>query len=125
MEKESMVRLTDEERETVWGVMKKWKGSSQKGRRTQRLLKADAKGPDWTDKKIAAAFSCRTKTGENVRQRLVPAGFETALHGVPHQPPRDKNGGRENKTRRSSPCVWESRPRGCPTGRCGCWPSRL
>jgi hypothetical protein len=45
------------------------------------LLKADANGPNWTDKKIADAFSCRTKTVENVRQRLVTGGFEIALHG--------------------------------------------
>lgn len=91
MEKKYVVRLTDEERETLWEVMKKGKGSSQKVRRTQMLLKADANGPDWTDQKIAEAFSCRTKTVENLRHRLVPAGFEIALHGVPHQtPPRPK-----------------------------------
>ena len=91
MEKKYIVRLTDEERETLWGVIKKCKGSSQKVRRTQILLKADANGPDWTDKKIAEAFSCRTKTVENVRHRLLTAGFEIALHGVQHQtPPRQK-----------------------------------
>jgi hypothetical protein len=91
MEKKYVVRLTDEERETLWGVMKKGKGSSQKVRRTQMLLKADANGPGWSDQKIAEAFSCRTKTVENLRQRLVTAGFASALHGVPHQtPPRRK-----------------------------------
>ena len=38
-------------------------------------------GPAWTDNQIAEAFSCRTKTVENVRQRLVERGFEEALHG--------------------------------------------
>ena len=69
MEKKYMVRLTDEERDTLRGVMKKLKGSSQHVRRAQIHLKADANGPNWTDKKIAAAFSCRTQTVENVRQR--------------------------------------------------------
>jgi len=55
------------------------------------LLKADANGPNWTDQKIAEAFSCRTKTVENVRQRLVTVGFESALHREkPQTPPRQK-----------------------------------
>ena len=48
-------------------------------RRGQILLKADADGPAWTDQQIADAFSCRTKTVENIRQRCVLQGFEQAL----------------------------------------------
>ena len=48
-------------------------------RRAQILLKADADGPGWTDQQIADAFSCRTKTVENIRQRCVLEGFERAL----------------------------------------------
>ena len=66
MQKKYIVRLTDEERETLWIVIKKLKGSSQKVRRAHMLLKADADGPNWTDTRIAEAFSCRTKTVENV-----------------------------------------------------------
>ena len=55
------------------------------------LLKADADGPNWTDKRIAEAFSCRTKTVENIRQRLVTEGFEIALNGKKRDtPPRQK-----------------------------------
>ena len=54
--KKYMCRLTDEERDTLRGVMKKLKGSSQHVRRAQMLLKADANGPNWTDKKIAASL---------------------------------------------------------------------
>jgi hypothetical protein len=91
MGKKYMVRLTDEERETLRGVIKKLQGSSQQVRRAQMLLKADANGPNWTDKKIAAAFACRTQTVEHVRQRLVTVGFEIALHGeTPQPPPRQK-----------------------------------
>ena len=42
-------------------------------------VKADAAGPGWTDRQIAEAFSCRTKTVENIRQRCVLGGFEQAL----------------------------------------------
>lgn len=81
MQKKYIVRLTDEERQTLQVVVKKLKGSSQKVRRAQVLLKADADGPAWTDKQIAAAFDCRTKTVENIRQRLVAEGFEATLCG--------------------------------------------
>jgi hypothetical protein len=91
MEKKYIVRLTDEERETLYEVMQKLTGSSQQVRRAQMLLKADANGPNWTDKHIAEAFSCRTKTVENVRQHLVTVGFESALYGAkPQTPPRQK-----------------------------------
>ncbi len=91
MEKKYIVRLTDEEREVLREVVKKLKGTSQKVRRAQVLLKADADGPNWTDKKIAEAVSCRTKTVENIRQRLVTEGFEIALNGKEREtPPRQK-----------------------------------
>ncbi len=91
MEKKYIVRLTDEERRTLRSVIKKLNGSSQKVRRAQILLKADADGPNWTDKKIAEAFDCRTKTVENIRQRLVTEGFEVALNGKRREsPPRQK-----------------------------------
>lgn len=91
MEKKYIVRLSDEERNVLCDVLKKLKGSSQKVRRAQVLLKADADGPSWTDKKIAEAFSCRTKTVENIRQRLVAEGFEIALNGKKRaSPPRRK-----------------------------------
>jgi hypothetical protein len=81
MEKKYIVRLTDEERGVLAVVVKKLKGTSQKVRRAQILLKADANGPAWTDKRIAEAFSCRTKTVENIRQRLVERGFTETLEG--------------------------------------------
>src|SRR6266702_6636842 len=87
MEKKYIVRLTDSERETLRDVIKRLKGSSQKVRRAQILLKADADGPAWTDRQIAAAFDCRTKTVENIRQRLVTEGFEATLGRKPRATP--------------------------------------
>src|SRR2546422_8644362 len=81
MLKKYIVRLTDAERESLKEVVGKFKGTSQKVRRAQVLLKADADGPAWTDAKIADAFGCRTKTVENIRQRLVSKGFEVTLDG--------------------------------------------
>ena len=91
MHKKYIVRLSDQERDTLREVVKKLKGTSQKVRRAQALLKADADGPAWTDRQIAEAFSCRIKTVENIRQRLVERGFEETLDGKRRaQPPTEK-----------------------------------
>jgi hypothetical protein len=88
MQKKYVVRLTDQERDELRGVVKKLKGTSQKVRRAHILLKADADGPNWTDERIAEAFSCRTRTVEKIRQRLVERGFDETLHRVERaQPP--------------------------------------
>lgn len=91
MQKKYIVRPTDQERTTLVEVVKKLKGTSQKVRRAQILLKADADGPSWTDQRIAEAYSCRTKTVENIRQRLVERGFEVTLDGAKRtEPPTEK-----------------------------------
>lgn len=87
MQKKYVVRLTDEERAELTHVIKKLAGTSQKVRRAQILLKADADGPNWTDARIAEAFSCRTKTVENVRQRLCERGLREALDGAKRTDP--------------------------------------
>ena len=91
MQKRYIVRLTDQERCELRGVIRKLKGTAQKVRRAQILLKADADGPNWTDQRIAEAFSCRTRTVERLRQRLVERGFEETLHRLERaQPPVEK-----------------------------------
>ena len=87
MQKKYIVRLTDEERAELQVVVKKLKGSSQKVRRAQVLLKADANGPNWTDERIAEAFSCRVQTIEQIRQRLVERGFRETLDGAKRKDP--------------------------------------
>ena len=86
-----IVRLTDQERDELESVVKKLKGTGQKVRRAQILLKADADGPNWTDRRIAEAFSCRTRTVERLRERFVECGFEETLHRFERaQPPVEK-----------------------------------
>ena len=87
MNKKFIVRLSAEERPACQEVVNRLKGSSQKVRRAQILLKADADGPGWTDSRIAEAFSCRVQTIENLRKRLVLEGFELALEGKKRQEP--------------------------------------
>ncbi|MBI3836558.1 MAG: helix-turn-helix domain-containing protein [Planctomycetia bacterium] len=87
MPKKYIIRLTDQERTALTAVVKKLKGTSQKVRRAQVLLKADADGPNWTDTRIAEAFGCRTQTVENLRQRLVERGFQETLERVHREQP--------------------------------------
>lgn len=91
MQKKFVVRLTNQERDEPRSVVMKLKGTGQKVRRAQILLKADAEGPNWTDERIAEACSCRARTVERLRQRLVERGFEEVLHRVERaRPPVEK-----------------------------------
>ena len=119
MKKKYIVRLTDEERNVLRDVANKLKGTSQKVRRAHVLLKADADGPNWTDKKIAEAFSCRTKTVENIRQRLVTDGFEMALNGKKREsPPRQKRLDGEQEAKVIALRLGKPPPKGSPIGHC-------
>ena len=87
MNKKYVVRLSEEERRVCQGIIKTLKGSSQKFRRAQILLKADADGAGWSDVKIAEAFDCRVQTIEQLRKRLVTESFALALDGKKRQEP--------------------------------------
>jgi hypothetical protein len=79
MNKKYIVRLSDEERGVCQDIVKRLKGTSEKVKRAQILLKADADGPGWPDAKITEAYDCSVRTVENLRERLVTAGFDAAL----------------------------------------------
>ena len=100
MQKIYIVRLTDAERQTLEQVVKKLKGTGQKVRRAQMLLKADAEAPGWTDARIAEAFCCLRETVQRLRQRFVESGFQETLDAKTRaQPPTPKllNGEQEAK----------------------------
>ena len=91
MIKKYIVHLSQQERDTLNEIIKKQQGSYEKIRRAHILLKADANTANWKDKKIAQAYGCRTKTVENIRERLVKEGFELTLNGKkPSSPARKK-----------------------------------
>lgn len=79
MNKKYIVRLSQDERQACQDVIKKLKGSSQKVKRAQILLKADVAGPGWTDHRISESFDCRVQTVESIRKQFVLEGFEAAL----------------------------------------------
>jgi len=91
MNKKYIVRLSDKERQELVTVISKLKGTSQKVKRAQILLKADANGPNWPHHQIAEAYMCRLKTISNVCKSLVERGFEITLNGKKRdKPPREK-----------------------------------
>ena len=76
MNKKYIVRLSDEERAVCLEIVKRLKGTSEKVKRAQVLLKADADGPGWPDAKIAEAYGCTVRIVEKLRERLVTDGFD-------------------------------------------------
>lgn len=91
MQKKYIVRLSAEERQQCEEVIDKLKGTSQKVKRANILLKADADGPAWTDQEIADAFRCRRQTVENVRKKCVREGFQQALEHKQQQNRKPKS----------------------------------
>lgn len=79
MSKKYIVQLTGEERERLGALVSKGKAAAYKIKHANILLKADADGPAWKDKRIADAFGCHVQTVENVRRRFVTQGLQVAL----------------------------------------------
>lgn len=91
MNKQYIVRLSEEERRELERLIAKGKAVAYKIRHAHILLKADADGPAWTDLRIAEAFSCHTRTVEGIRRRFVEQGIEAALNRKKRaMPPREK-----------------------------------
>ena len=87
MAEKYIVRLTAEEREELTALVSKGKMSAAKIRHAQILLKADAEGPNWTDSRIAEAFSMHLNTVAGIRKRWVCQGLEAALNRQPQAHP--------------------------------------
>ena len=103
MQKRYIVRLTEEEREICRDVIRRLKGSSERVRRAQVLLQADADGPGWTDRAIAAGvFVPREDGGEyspalragGVRQG---AGTQAARHATDAEDSRRRVRGADHR----------------------------
>jgi len=92
LQKKYIVRLSAEERSELEAMVTKGKGAAYKIKHANILLAADVDGPAWPDHRIAEAFSCHTRTVENVRRRLVLEGLAAALErkkqAAPSHPPK-------------------------------------
>jgi transposase len=81
MAKRYIVRLSDEERMQVTGLLGKKVLAAQKRKRAEVLLKADASqgGPAWVDSRIAEAFEVSVVTVENLRKSYVLEGLDATI----------------------------------------------
>jgi len=76
-----IVRLSSNERKTLFELIRKGTASKEKQNRARILLKADCgeEGEHWTDPQVAEALYVSIKTVERVRKSLVEEGFENTL----------------------------------------------
>lgn len=89
-EKKYVVRLSEDERAILVGVVNtEARVSSRKRRRAQILLKVDGgeHGPAWTDERAAEAFDVHAVSVFKIRRQLVMEGFEAALNRKRQDPP--------------------------------------
>lgn len=87
MNKTYVVRLTDEERDALKGLVSKGKTQAYRIRHATILLMVDAEGPNWSDERAAEAAACHANTVRNVRQRFVERGFDAALERKKQESP--------------------------------------
>jgi hypothetical protein len=90
MTKKYVLKLSGEERATLEAVVGRGKAAAWKAQRAHSLLKCDAgpEGPAWTDKQIAEAFGCTTRSLESWRKRAVEEGPLSLLERKPESSPR-------------------------------------
>jgi transposase len=83
--KKYIVRLNEEERETLLKRVRGGKAAARKITRARVLLKSDAGmgGPGWTDRQIAETLEVGVRTVENLRRRCVEEGLEAAIEDRP------------------------------------------
>jgi hypothetical protein len=87
-----VVRLTSDERNLLFELIKKGKANKEKLNRARILLKADCgdEGENWDDDKIAEALYISPKTVFNTRQALIEDGLEKTLNRTPIQKKRKR-----------------------------------
>jgi len=83
--KKYIVRLDQEEQESLKRLVRVGKAAARKISRARILLKADAAegGPGWADQRIADALDVSFRTAENVRRCCVEEGLDRAVQGRP------------------------------------------
>lgn len=92
-----VVRLTEDERQVLEGLLSRKRVAADRALRARILLKADVDGDSWSDTEIADAFDVGVSTIHRLRQRLVEDGLEAALSRRPmsSKRPRKLDGAQE------------------------------
>ena len=70
--KKYLVRLKESEKVWLRALTTKGKAPAYRIKHANILLKADADGPAWADKRIAEAVGCHVRTVENAVATLIP-----------------------------------------------------
>lgn len=78
MAKKYIVKLTEEERKMLRGIISTGKNPAKRIFRAQAMLKADKL---WTDEKISEALDVNKATIERMRKHFVEEGLENVLKG--------------------------------------------
>ena len=83
------VTLTESERKELASIISKGKTQGYRIRHAQILLAVDdiLENREWTDKKIAKAYSTTEKSVGNLRRRFVEKGFTAALERQKRETP--------------------------------------
>ena len=91
MKKKYVVKLSHTEHQDLQEIVDKGHHPAYKIKHANILLKADIKGPGWTDTKISEAFGCHPQTVGNLRERFYQGGISDALERrKPAKPPRGR-----------------------------------
>lgn len=82
MNKRYVVRLEEEERSKLFGLVRAGKAAARKLTRVRILLKVDQgeEGPGWTDAEVADALDVSTTMVRSARQRFVEEGLDGAIN---------------------------------------------
>ena len=99
--KRYIVRLTEDERTELLGLIAKGITSARLLTRARVLLKADE---GWKDKEIAQALNSSVATIERIRQRFVEGNLEKALHDDPRPGAKCQLDGRAEAQRIALAC---------------------
>ncbi len=121
MNKRYVVRLSEEERGHLEGLLRRGKAHTRKLLYARILLKADAAegGPAWADERIADAFGTSAATVARERRRFSEEGLEVAL--MPKKPGKPRRRVLDGRAEARLVALSCSEP---PEGR-GSWTLRL
>lgn len=92
MKKKYIIRLSEEERQSLTNLVRKGKVAAYKRTHAQILLLADEgeHGPEHQDKEIAERAGVHHRTVSKLRQRCVERGLDAALEREPRKRERSR-----------------------------------
>jgi transposase len=87
MKKRYVVKLTQQERKLLEGIVKRGKGPVYRIRHAYVLLHADKNGSSKTDEEIAGLLQCHSQTVFNIRKKYSEEGLDRAVERKQRESP--------------------------------------